>query len=148
MRLDITVQGDDVVERHLARFAENAENPKRVFRETAVAIAAANERSWGRGVKLAESTLAQKRGGEPLVDTGALKRSLTVPGHVEGGIRRITAQEMEFGTSLFYARFVQHGFTHKGGERIPPRKVLKVTPKVKKTVKELLYRHLMSGLGS
>jgi hypothetical protein len=84
-----------------------------------VEIAAANARSWGRGVKLAESTIAQKGGKPPLVDSGDLKHALTTPGEVEGGIRRITATEMEFGTSLFYARFVQRGFTHAGGKRIP-----------------------------
>jgi phage gpG-like protein len=145
MRLDLSVE-DSGAARHLDRFASNAENTRPVFHEAATEIAAANARSWGRGVKLAESTIAQKGGKPPLVDSGALKHALTTPGEVSGGIRRITATEMEFGTSLFYARLVQNGFVHAGGKKIPARKVLKVTPKVKKTISATLHRHLMRGV--
>lgn len=115
---------------------------EKAFAEIAEALALANKRSWGRGVKLAEATIEQKQAmglpDEPLVRSGKLKASLTEPDAADG-IRRITPHEMVFGTKVFYSRFQQYGTS-----RMPKHKVLKFGTGTRKLTKELLRRHLMS----
>lgn len=147
MELLISTQGDDAVQRRFSRLAHNTGNATAVFTEISALLAETNEKSWGRGVKLAESTLEQKQvdGTTPLVKTGDLKESLTKKSPGGAAIRVITPTEMVFGTTLFYAKFVNYGFTHTGGDQVPKRKVLKLTPKARKTVKTLLAKHIMGG---
>lgn len=145
MELLISTQGDEAVQRRFSKLAHNTGNATVVFTEISTLLAETNEKSWGRGVKLAESTLEQKAqdGTAPLVKTGRLKESLTSKTGAGEAIRIITPTEMVFGTKVFYARWVNYGFEHVGGERVPKRKVLKLTPKARKTVKALLANHIM-----
>jgi phage gpG-like protein len=140
MEVLITTQGVDQAAKRFSKLARNAGTMEVAFASISEEMAAANERTWGRGVKLAESTLAQKAqdGTEPLVKTGRLKRSLTSKGHAEGAIREITPAGMKFGTSVFYARFQQYGT-----KTMPKHKVLKFSPKVRLFIKEQLRHHLM-----
>lgn len=52
-----------------------------------------------------KETVRRKGNNRPLYDTGALFRSLTAP-DAKGSVVRPRGQQMTFGTSLFYARFV------------------------------------------
>ena len=65
------------------------------------------------------------------VDTGAVRRSLTISG-AEGAVRRLTRSSLDFGTGFHYARFLTTHVgpeTESGGlERPLPVAVLKLTP--------------------
>ena len=83
-------------------------------------------------------------------NTGALMASLT-QGNAEGAIRRIHGAELEFGTSIWYARFQ----TRIGGPSGKPRgrlrplpvRVLKLTPQARASASELVMRYVFEDLG-
>ncbi len=144
MEILISSSGDERIQARFRRLEHNLTDTTAVFAQITTALAAANDRSWARGVKLAEATVERKaREGLPpqaLVASGKLKASLTRPGKSAGAIRTILPGEMRFGTSIFYARFQNWGTAS-----MPRHRVLKVTPTVRKLIKTLLSEHLLGG---
>jgi phage gpG-like protein len=84
-------------------------------------------------------------GTTPGVLTGALQRSLTEP-DAEGAIREVHDDHLVFGTSLFYARFMQAGTTVNGVPHEPKRPVLVFRPTDRKAAKEVIRLHLLGEL--
>jgi hypothetical protein len=136
----VSVSGESKALRRFGRLERKLGDARPVFVEIMDTLEKTNERSYGRGVKLAESTLERKQQSghtEPLVLTGDLKASLTKTG-AKGAIREISSHEMRYGTSIFYSRFQQYG-THK----MTKHRVLKFTPTVRRLAKDLLRKHLL-----
>lgn len=95
---------------------------------------------------LAPSTvLEKKRKGyprQPLVRTGKMKRLVTGrPLEVE----RYAGQVATFGTKSKIALF-QHGGTKRNGKRhIPARPIMKMTPKLRREIRDILKKHVLRG---
>ena len=124
--LDVRAHGDDVASRHLTALAKAGEDPRPAFRQIQEEIRTA-EATWfgtrgeGSWPNLQQATLdAKLRRGQPpdpLVATGALRRSLTVK-RGSGAIRSATKRQMKFGSKVYYGRF------HERGGRVPVRRPL------------------------
>lgn len=82
--------------------------------------------------------------------TGDLMASLT-QSSANGAIRRWHGPVLEFGTSIFYARFQTRigppSGKPRGRKRPLPVKVLKFTPAMRRSAAELVRRRLYEGLG-
>ena len=95
---------------------------------------------------LAPSTvLEKKRKGyprQPLVRTGKMKRLVTGrPLEVE----QYAGQVATFGTKSKIALF-QHGGTKRNGKRhIPARPIMKMTPKLRREIRDILKKHVLRG---
>ena len=95
---------------------------------------------------LAPSTRAEKRRlgypPAPLVRTGVMRRTFVGrPMQIEV----YAGQVAFFGSASQVARW-QHGGTFRNGRRhIPPRPILKVTPRVRKDIVRILDRHIKKG---
>ena len=94
---------------------------------------------------LSTRTLLQKRRlgftGQPLVRTGAMKRSFMYPAIIKNA-RGATAT---FGSDSDIAAYQHFGTFVKGKRHIPPRKIMKVTPKVREQVREILARYIIEN---
>ena len=84
------------------------------------------------------------------VDTGAVRRSLTMSG-AEGSVRRLSRSSLDFGTSFFYARFLTEHVgpgTEGGGLARPlPVAVLKLTPAVVDEAGQAVMHHIVGNAG-
>jgi hypothetical protein len=84
------------------------------------------------------------------VDTGAVKRSLTMSG-TQGAIRRLDGQELLFGTDIFYARFLTEHVgpqTEAGGLKRPrPVAVMKLEPATAEVAGRAVARHIVGDAG-
>ncbi len=143
MEVLVSVKGLDKINRRFSRLERNLNETEPMFVAITEALAKSNERSYGRGVHLADATVETKaRKGlpdEPLVATGKLKASLTRTDAADA-IREIGPTEMRFGTKVFYARW-----QNWGTKTMPRHKVLKFTPTVRKLVKTLMREHILGG---
>jgi hypothetical protein len=84
------------------------------------------------------------------VDTGAVRRSLTMSGS-DGAVRRLSRSSLDFGTGFHYARFLTEHVgpeTEAGGlERPLPVAVLKLTPAVAGEAGHAVMRHIVGDAG-
>lgn len=143
LQVDVTVTGDRPAVRLVNRLARRLEDGTPALRGLVDTLLEAEaERFAGRGArwrKLSRSTQRldreQGRDPRPLVLTGELMRSLTVPGY-RGQIVRLTPSSLQFGTSVFYARF------HQKGEGVPRRTVVGLTRVQKQRVVDELRQLL------
>lgn len=146
MRVTVEVRGADQAASLLERIGRRA-NGRLVLRGLLDDIMAVQrERYEGKGVrwrKLAASTLAtdrrQGRDPRPLIASGELMRSLTVPGHPEQVVK-VRPGELRFGTSVFYARF-----HHKGQGGMPKRAVVGFSRVHRKRLIDELKDRIFSG---
>jgi hypothetical protein len=76
------------------------------------------------------------------VDTGALRASLTQP-HANGAIREAHADEVEFGTSIYYARFLNKPGTSR--RKKGSSAVLVLQPKAKREAGQALMDYITAG---
>lgn len=92
---------------------------------------------------LATSTIIQKRRlgytPQPLVRTGQMKRGFLYPAVVKDA-RGSTAS---FGSDSDIASYQHHGTKRGGRQHIPPRKILQVTPKMRKDVRDILANYIV-----
>lgn len=141
MQVLVSVTGLDKAVRQFSKLDRNLGETRAMFVGIAETLEKSNERAWGRGVTLADSTIAEKAQqglpAEPLVASGDLKASLTKTG-AKGAIREIRPTELRFGTSIFYARWQNYGTSHMAAH-----KVLKFTPTVRKLIKTTISTHLL-----
>lgn len=84
-------------------------------------------------------------GTTPGVLSGALHRSLTEP-EAEGAVREVHDDRLVFGTTLFYARFMQKGTVVNGAPHEPARPVLVFRPTDRKASKEVIRLHMLGEL--
>ncbi len=147
MQISLSVFGDEQISRDLLRFGENAMDMTDAFQSLATDFYAMEARQFatqggfgsGGWAPLAPSTRAKKgTGSRILVDSGALKGSLTGPG--SGSIRKITPDEMEVGTSISYAQYHQHGTS-----RMPMRKPVELRAVDKVRWVKVLQGHIIGG---
>lgn len=93
----------------------------------------------------AEATLFDSYGGE-YVASGATRDSLTQPS-ANGAIRRIHGNEIEFGTSIWYAHFQRTiggpSGKPRGRKREGPSKILKLTPAARQAAAQLVMDRVM-----
>jgi hypothetical protein len=100
-----------------------------------------------RQLQRAESALFASHGGK-YVKTGRLRRSLT--GHTGDSIRRVTAEGLVFGSSLFYGRFQTEHIgpekTKRGGlKRSGKNEVLEFPPEVRERVLKGVGDYVLKG---
>jgi hypothetical protein len=93
----------------------------------------------------AEQLLFDSYGGK-YVQTGATKASLT-QSEANGAIRRIHADGIEFGTSIWYAKFQRTiggpSGKPRGRKRVGPSKILKLTPGLRQQAAEAVMARIM-----
>lgn len=127
LQLLVESKGDEAAAQLLRGLGKSAADPRPAFKQIAEEIAVA-EGDWfasaggGSWPRLAETTIAYKAQHglppDPLVATGALKRSLIVRSGSKGR-RTITQKQLRYGTLVPYARFFQRART--GYSRMPRR---------------------------
>lgn len=88
---------------------------------------------------------ARADGTTPGILSGRLHRSLTEP-DAEGAIREVHDDHLVFGTSLYWARFMQKGTTVNGTPHEPKRPVLVFRPTDRKASKEIIRLHMLGEL--
>lgn len=96
----------------------------------------------GGWAPLAESTIASKRSRgldmRILHATGALRRSLTIMG-ARDSVTRTVGDVFEFGTTVPYAKWHQHGTS-----RMPRRRPVQLPERGRRQVVRILQQHVMS----
>ena len=94
---------------------------------------------------LAASTIMQKRmagyPAQPLVRTGKMKRGFLYPAI----IKNAKGSTASFGSSDLIATYQHMGTTMNGRRHIPARKIIRVTPKMRKDVRRILARYIVEG---
>ena len=94
---------------------------------------------------LASSTIMQKRmagfPAQPLVRTGGMKRGFLYPAIVKNA----KGSTASFGSGDIIATYQHMGTSLNGKPHIPARKIMKVTPKMRKDVRRILARYLIDG---
>lgn len=143
MQVDVTVRGDQEAARLCDRLSRRLFDGSPQFRGIVdLLLESQAERFAGRGTrwrKLSRSTIRREGPHRPLVLTGLLMRSLTVPS-ARGQILRITPSTLTFGTRIFYARF------HQKGEGVPRRTVVGLSKPQKHSIVAEWGRLLMEDL--
>lgn len=127
LQLLVESKGDEAATQLLRGLGKSAADPRPAFKQIADELAIAEgewfaSRGEGSWPDLAETTIAYKAQHglppDPLVATGALKRSLIVRSG-SGGRRTITQKQLRYGTRVPYARF--HARARTGYSRMPRR---------------------------
>lgn len=138
MRLEIKVEGDHLATLHLRSLAERADNLQPLFQLMRPALEDSEKekfrtgwskstlRSYGfhtptRGKRKGQRTIRELRDVKryTLVDTGRLRESLTLAS--PENVFHAGRYDLEFGTSVFYARFLKK----RGFNLIPVNKRLR-----------------------
>lgn len=120
----------------------------------------ANKAKWGKNWKPpAEGTVEAKGGGEPGVETGAMKAALTEAG-APGQTHELTETALRIGISAAKplpgprgnvranafeagARFSRVGKGKSGFQRQPKRRLMRMTPAVQKAISAELAKRLL-----
>ena len=146
--LDVKVKGDEQAARMIGALAKRGEDARPVLRRLMEDLRIAEDpwfRTHGGGTwaPLADITRTEKEqagfAADPLVRTGFLGNSLTAR---TGGksVRRVTRDEMHFGTRVFYAKF------HAIGGALPVRNpVVPTDVGVRRKMVLDVKRYLMTG---
>lgn len=151
MSVDIVITGNrGAAKRKLREIKVRAEYPDRAWQAVGRYLAREVDKqfltrggNFGTPWKpLATSTIIQKRRqgymGQPLVRTGAMKRGFLYPAIVKDA-RGSTAS---FGSDSDIASYQHHGTKMNGRQHIPARKIMKVTPKMRHDVRDILSNYI------
>lgn len=148
MELEIRAQGVDRAVRRLTRLGFRATHTRPFFEQVVDEFVESNKANWrgSRWEPLKPDTVARKqRHGDdprPMRATGALEASLTKKGDSHQ-IKQIKADELRWGSDLFYSRFSQNKKkVTKTGQ--PRRRILAVRPKQRKNIRSLLKEHVLT----
>jgi hypothetical protein len=132
--MSLTAKGVDEAQQHVAKMAARSADPRPLWRQIAPVVVDAERRQFLRGFTKktsqavpvlirrpgAKRSLTRQRHSRArysLVDSGHLrrsltKRSITTTGGGPDTVFNTSRFDMEFGTSVFYARFLRkRGFT-------------------------------------
>ncbi len=123
----------------------------RALRAAAADVTPALEK-WGDDVaeqtarRFDEHDWALRADGTPadLEETGRLRQSLQRPMAVE----RVERHGAEFGTDVFYGRFIERGAEGKGRRVLPARPFLEMTPELAAKLKGRIADHLTGRHGA
>jgi phage gpG-like protein len=139
----VKVRGATEAQQHLDQLGERGGDIRPIAHQVEAVVHRSNERRFdtrGLGSWPADSpdTEAEKSGGSVLVDSGALKRSLTSSGG--GAVSKEHPTALSFGTSVPYARFHQYGTRN-----MPKRKLIDLTASDRKKITDLISRYVAKG---
>lgn len=145
MRIEFEVSGDVQLSRDLDRWASAVEDPGPAFEAMADDFLEIEARQFaseggnsGGWAPLAPSTVRRRGSAHPILfQTGRLQQSLTSAG-ARDSVRRVTADSLEVGTSVPYARFHQQGTA-----RMPRRRPVEFTEVDRRRWVKLLQEHLV-----
>jgi len=150
MRISIDVFGDKEVERTLVRFGERANNMRPAFEDLHKRFLQMNKRQFNtqgasgsggwKALKPATVAFKERNGLDPRImhASGRLRSSLTGSG--QGAIKRVTNDEVFFGTSVEYAGPHQKP---KSGNPLPRRKVIEFTETEKREWTKVIQRQIV-----
>lgn len=138
--IDVTAHGFDQAAKMIDGIGSRGRNAAPALGKISTRILKSEQALWKRsgGVKWPPHPDGTKAG----VDSGDLQASLTQD-NAPGAIRIVTRDHMIFGTSLWYARFMQGGTTVKGKKHAPKRPVLIFRPVDRRYTREVLAAHLL-----
>lgn len=152
MAVEITVGDVRSAKRKIEQIKKRVQVPDRGWKRVGIFLSReVNKQFSTRGAQfqtpwrpLAMSTLIQKRKlgftPAPLVRTGSMKRTFTQRPmdiyETRGSIAR-------FGSSSKIAAYQHYGTKRNGRQHIPARPILKVTPRVRKEVRDILERYIV-----
>jgi hypothetical protein len=149
---DVTAMCDEAIER--------LGDTKGALSAAGSLVLKANKAKWGQNWKpLAEGTVEAKGGGEPGVETGAMKAALTEEG-APGQTLDLTETSLRIGISADKplpgprgnvranafeagARFSRVGAGKSGFLRQPKRRLMRMTPAVQKAISAELAKRLL-----
>lgn len=138
--IDLTAHGFDQAAKMIDGIGHRGRNATPALSKVSNRLQKSEQALWGRrgGVKWAPHPDGSKAG----VKTGDLEASLTQD-NAPGAIRIVTRDHMIYGTSLWYAVFMQVGTTVKGKKHAPKRPVLIFRPIDRRYTREVLAAHLL-----
>lgn len=136
-RLDITAHGVGDVARAIENIGQRAVNARPAMLAITELLENGEQALWKRsgGKKWPPRADGTKAG----VLSGDLERSLT-EGGADGAVREIHADHLVFGTSIWYARFMQ------GTKHQPKRPIIVFRPTDRKKTKTIIELHLLGEL--
>lgn len=154
MSVEVRVTGGDKLRRELRRREQNIKQPDPAWRAVGRYLAREVRKQFStKGAHfgtpwkpLAPSTVAAKRRGgwprQPLVRTGQLKRDFTSS---PLDIERYEGSTAVFGASSDVAGWQQYGTKRNGRTHIPARIILKITPTMRREIRDILDQHINGG---
>lgn len=145
MRFTITVEGEKVIDRTLARYIDNMTDATPAFEaigdqfaQAETAIFLQQGPGWAPLSPKYAAYKARYFPGMPiLIRTGKLQQSLTSRPF---GHEQIRAQSGEYGTSVNYAKYHQHGTS-----KMPQRRPVNVPEATRKAMAKTMQRYLTTG---
>jgi phage gpG-like protein len=148
VRITLEFAGVTLLDRRLLRIAEQAQDLTAAFDTVANVMQELADLQFstegalsGGWEPLKDSTEERKSDMSTiLTDSGALRESLSGPDGTEGAVRRSMADGLDFGTTIPYAAFHQHGTS-----RMAKRPVLALREEDKRRVVSVLHEHIFGG---
>lgn len=154
MKLQISVYGDEQLERELLRFSAYAGNPRPAFEqirddlEDQIGEQFDTEGSRGGSAweKLSDETLAEKAAKDLRPDilqaTGRLLDSFTSNTHGDG-VREVTDEGFTFGSTVPYGAVHQRGSKDR---TIPQRRIIELKELDRRSYIRTLQRYIVEGV--
>ena len=151
MSVTVSRSGEDV-SLELKSMAKRVKNPAKAFKQIGSFIAAANRRQFathgaylGKPWKPLKPEYLQWK-----IRSGYSRRTLVMTGGMRASfVSRPMAIEEYYGTSAVYgsdhwlAKFHQYGTFRNGKRAIPPRPIMKKTPKIVRGVTGIMKAHVL-----
>ena len=154
MSVKVEVNGGHWDIKRLERAKSRTKNPERAWRDVAKYMGReVNKQFRTRGANfgtpwkpLAPSTIAQKVAAgwprQPLVRSGKLKREFTGK---PMQLQKFTGKMATFGSTSDVALWQHKGTKRNGRRHIPPRTIIRRTPKMQRDVREIVRKHVIGG---
>lgn len=140
MDIDFYVSGHQEAGKRLDDMGQRATHAREAFEEIMDSLITGERTLWQRKTGWAKLAVSTKKRADRnpglMVESGDLMRSLTVP-YAPHQVRVIHEELMRFGSSVKYARY--HQYARGKGKR----PVLKVTPKTRRSIRDLILEHLV-----
>lgn len=141
--IELTAHGIDKAVKRIADVGDRGKDARPAMRQITLVILKGEQAHWARhgGAKWPLRADGTKAG----VLTGETRDSLTKL-HAPGAIRKINHDSLEFGTTVFKARFMQSGTKVRGRQHAPRRPVIVIRPVDRKRTREIIASHLKGTL--
>lgn len=139
--LEIDVLGDERIERRLREMGDRAILAEPAMHEIVDVLIESEDALWSRGrswAPNAPTTQERKGRNDPLVASGALRRSLTEH-NAPGQLVEIEHDSLKFGSKLWYAHFAL-GTSHQ-----PKRDAVRLRPQDRIKIREIILAWLLEG---
>lgn len=139
--LEIDVLGDERIERRLREMGDRAILAEPAMHEIVHVLVDSEEALWSRGrswAPNAPTTQERKGRNDPLVASGALRRSLTELGD-PNQLVEIGHDSLKFGSKLWYAHFAL------GTKKQPKRDAVRLRPQDRLKIREIVLAWVLEG---